>query len=251
MTLLGRSIGTLSFALDTAIVQAGDTGSLHLSIECTPKPTNLDTIGFTLTYDPDLVSFADIPSCPNAVLDTGLCIYDAYWSGGVAGNRQAILLRNNPDAGATLSFGRTLLTLPFQTYVSAHDTTIVHIEPLNIASAKILSAKDGIVIARNNCGDPTLRSIMTGGNVGFKILSANPNPANTSVELHIQSDEEMDANVVFVSLDGTTAKNLPFHIVKGVQTLPITNLPDVSGAFEVVVSANGCELGRTRIEIVR
>ncbi|HZK75282.1 MAG TPA: VWA domain-containing protein [Candidatus Kapabacteria bacterium] len=251
VTLLGRSIGTLSLALDTASVQAGDTGSLHLSIESTPKPTNLDTIGFTLTYDPDMVSFADIPSCPSGALDTGLCIYDAYWNGGVAGNRQAILVRNNPDAGATLSFGHASLTLPFQTFVSAHDTTIVHITPLNIASARVISAQDGLVIARNNCGDPTLRSMMTGGKVGFKVLSVNPDPANTLVELNIQSDEEMDANVAFVSLDGTMVKRMSIHLVKGVQTLPLSNLPNGSGVFEVVMSANDRELGRTRIEIVR
>ncbi|MFI5200854.1 MAG: VWA domain-containing protein, partial [Candidatus Kapaibacterium sp.] len=75
ITLLGRAIGTLSLALDTAVVRAGDTGSLHLSIESTPKPTNLDTIGFTLTYDPDVVTFADLQTCPNGSFDTGLCIY--------------------------------------------------------------------------------------------------------------------------------------------------------------------------------
>jgi|GEM_PF-3529337 len=251
ITLLGRSIGTLALALDTVIAKGGDTGSLHLSIESEPKPTNLDTIGFTLTYDPDMVSFADLQPCPNGSLDTGLCLYDAYWSGGVAGNRQAILVRNNPAAGATLSFGRTVLTLPFQTFVSAHDTAIVHITPLHIFSAKILSAKDGLVIAGNDCGDPKLRSSMTGGTLVFKILSVNPNPANASIELHLRSEGEMDASVAFVALDGAIVKSLPVHIVKGVQTLPISALPDASGAFEVVVSANGRELDRTRIEVVR
>ena len=242
VTLLGRSIGTLQFALDTAVVQAGDTGSLHLSIDGEPKPTNLDTIGFTLTYDPNMVTFADIESCPNGSLDTGLCIYDAFWSGGVAGNRQAILLRNNPNAGATLSFGRTSLSLPFRTFVSMHDTTIVHIEPLNIASAKVLSAQDGLIIARGVCGNLTLRSIMTGGNVGFKILSVNPNPANTSIELHIKNAEEMDAAIAFISIDGTMVKSAPVHLSKGVLTVPISDIPEASGAYEVVASANGREL---------
>ncbi|MFI5201466.1 MAG: hypothetical protein ACHQNE_03685, partial [Candidatus Kapaibacterium sp.] len=177
--------------------------------------------------------------------------YDAYWSGGVPGNRQAMLIRNNAGVGATLSFGRTSLTLPFQTFVSVHDSTIVHIEPLNIASAKVLSEQDGLIVAGDTCGDPTLRAMMTNEKVGFKILSVNPNPANASIELHLQSAKAMDANVEFVSLDGTITKDIPVHVLKGVQTVPISNLPVVSGAFEIVLSADGRELDRTRIEIVR
>ena len=251
IALLGRSIGTLALALDTAVVRAGDTGSLHLSIESTPKPTNLDTIGFTLTYDPDMVTFGNLHACPGGALDTGLCIYDAYWSGGVPGNRQAILIRNNAGLGASLSFGRTSLTLPFQTFISTHDSTIVHLEPLKIASAKILSSQDGLIVAGDTCGDPTLRAMVTGEKVGFKILSVNPNPANRSIELHIQSAEKMDANVEFISLDGTMTKSIPIHVLKGAQTIPLSNLPGVSGAFEVVISVNSRELDRTRIEIVR
>ncbi len=251
ITLIGRSMGTVRMALDTQIANAGHAGVLHLSLEATPAPTNLDTIGFTLQYDPDVIQFGDLSSCAPGAPDTGLCIYDAYWTGGTPGNRHAMLVRNNPNLGATLQFGTSELSLPFVAYVAQHDSSKVHIEPLTTYSASVLSTQDGLVIVGDTCGNPTLRTFLNGGNVTERILSVSPNPTSGAISLSLESAEVTDADISVVNVMGAVETTIRAHLTPGIQTIELPNLPEPSGAYELVVMTHGIVQARQTMEIIR
>ena len=251
VTMVGHSMGTVRMALDTAIVGAGSAGVLHLSLSATPEPTNLDTIGFTLTYDPDVIQFGDLNSCSTASPDTGLCIYNAYWSGGVSGNRQAMLVRNTPDQGAWLSFDRSKLSLPFTAFVAKHDSTIVHIEPLSTYSASVLSTQDGLVVVSNACGDQAIRTGLNGGDVTLRILSIAPNPASGSLSLSIESAIDADAEISIFNVVGGVESSTTRHLVLGCNPIYLEELPRTSGAYEVVVRTHGVLQACRTIEVIR
>ncbi len=248
-TLLGRSTGTIQLALDTTTVTVGGKGELHLSIDVVPKPSNLDTIGFTLTYDPNFLTFGDPENCPNGSLDTGICNYRAFWSGGTDGNRQAMLIRTDTTKISTLSFGHTELTFPFQTYVSTNESTAVHILPLATYSATVGSVTDGLVIAQDTCATETLRSAMM-SQTPFKIISINPDPAQSSLTVSVESATESDAEICIVSSSGITEHIFPCHFSAGEQSVLLPELPGSSGMYEIVIKENGKVMDRQPIEIV-
>ncbi len=251
VTLVGRGVGAVQLALDTVTVTASQSGVLHLSVDVEPKPSNLDTIGFTLTYNPDMLTLGDFPSCPSGSLDTGLCLYHAYWSGGTEGNKQALLVSNSPGALTTLSFGHAVLAIPFQTYVSTHDTTTVHIQPLNTYSANVDSTQDGLVRAGDTCGTAAMRTEMTGGLLAFRIVSIVPNPAQSSLVMTVNSAAESDAEIRIVSVSGLAEQIVPCHLSRGEQSVLLPELPKASGTYEVVVRMNGTDVDRRPIEVVR
>ena len=251
VTMVGHSMGTVRMALDTAGIAAGSIGTLHLSLAATPQPTNLDTIGFNITYDPDVIQFSDLNSCSGGSLDTGLCIYNAYWSGGVPGDRQAMLVRNTPNQGAWLNFDQSKLSLPFTAFVAKHDSTIVHIEPLSTYSASVLSTQDGLVVVSNVCGDEAIRTGLNGGDVTLRILSASPNPTSGSISLSIESTIDVDAQICVVNVMGAVESNVAAHLFPGENSIRLDDVSEPSGAYELIVRTDGMIQARRTIEVIR
>ncbi len=250
ITLKGRSIGTVQMSLDTVNLSAGESGTLHLSLDVTPKPSNLDTIGFTIAYNPDLIELGDLTSCANGSPDTGTCLYNASWVGGSEGNRQAMLVRRSTSEVTTLSFGKSYLSIPFRSFVTLHDTSILHLSASNTFSSNVTALHDGLVQAGDICGSPHLRDVLSGSAIPLKILSATPNPASTAIDVAVHSATGASATVQLISVLGEVQKLDNIELEAGDHIVHLTHLPSSSGMFELVITSSDLNVAREKIELV-
>ncbi len=251
VTLLGKTTGQYRLALDTAAVAAPEQASvLHLSIDADPKPINLDTIAFAVTYDPDVLSLGNFSACPAGSLDTGLCLYNASWVGGVDGNRQGLLVRSNLSQVTTLSFGRSILSIPFVGHLAKDSSTVLHLTAKSSNDITAAQTSDGLVTVGSICGTPHIRYFLQGTFI-LHVDGIAPNPANGTVAIHLHSEAETDAVIRIISVLGSTVKEIPVHVQNGDQSITISDLPNTSGTYEVVVHAAGFDCGRQRFELLR
>ena len=251
ITLLAKTTGQYSLALDTANVAQKETaGVLHLSIDADPKPINLDSIPFSLQYDQDVITVGDFALCPTGSLDTGVCLYNASWVGGVEGNRQGLLMRNNLSQVTTLSFGRSVLSIPFVTYLAKDSSTVVHLTAGNSNLVNAAQTYDGLVTVGSTCGDLHIRYFLQGKFL-LHIDGIAPNPSSGSLNMRLHSEQETDAQVRIISVLGTVVKDIPVHIQSGDQLLPLTDLPSTTGPYEIVVRVAGIDCSRQRFELLR
>jgi len=247
ITLKGQSYATLKLALDTASVERpGVNGVLTLSVDAVPKPVNLDTISFRLVYDQNVIRPLDFESCSDA--DTTICLYTGKWEG-PEGNKTGLLVRKTGARSATLHLGSSLVRIPFTTYLSVHDTTVVRIEPNDTSLAVLSSTQDGLVLVGAACGDDVIRTALA-GHISVKIGHVSPNPASSTIELSIVGAAATKATVQLIAIDGTVVRDISLDIVRGtnITSIPIGGLS--SGTYELIVRENGLHADRARIEIV-
>ncbi|MDP4233492.1 MAG: vWA domain-containing protein [Bacteroidota bacterium] len=251
VTLLGTSSGTFSIKLDTVIVpHVGESGALVFSIDAEPKPINLDSIQFTVSYDADFVTLKDFVNCPAGGPDTGICLYDTKWTGGTDGNRIATLARNTRGLASSLSLDRSQISIPFTTIVAPHDSTAVHFASATANYSTLVTAADGFISAGDTCGTGLYRSEMN-GSLELRIEPARPNPASSSMDVTVHSAAETDATISFISVVGSIEKSIPVHLSRGDQTVHLADLPASSGVFELSIKAAGMNEARQRVEILR
>lgn len=249
VTLTGQSTGTFRVSFDKVnIAHVGESGVLTLSLDADPKPINLDNIQITVQYDRDFVELGDPQHCTGA-LDTGICLYDASWTGGSEGNRIATLTRKTDKLASALSFDRSQIRIPFKTVIAPHDTTFVHASAGSATLAAMLSATDGMITAGDTCGSELMRAGMN-GKLEVNIIGIHPNPATSTIDLHLRSTHGGDASVSFVSMLGRTERSIPLHLIAGEQVISLSNLPEHSGVYELLISS-GASIVRERVEILR
>jgi hypothetical protein len=230
--LKGQSTGVLSLSLDTAsVAHQGIGGMLHLSIDATPKPINLDNITFLIQYDPDVISLGSAITCAMGSPDTGICLYDFQMSG-PAGNMQAQLNRRTSAFSPTLSFGITSIEIPFMTYLAKHNSTTIHLSILNAQGISSSITHDGLVIVGDTCGTPLLRAEMNGA-LEAQIESIAPNPASSSIDVRLKSQIRTNGELRFVAITGAITKSIPVSLSVGDQSVTINNLPEASGSYEI------------------
>jgi hypothetical protein len=115
--------------------------------------------------------------------------------------------------------------------------------------AAMVSPVDGMITAGDTCGTALLRSGMNNELV-VRIIGVKPNPASSSLDLHLHSASNTNANITFVSMLGQTVTNIPVQLNAGDQVIPITQLPERSGVYEMLISS-GAAVVRERVEILR
>ncbi|HWF44005.1 MAG TPA: VWA domain-containing protein [Candidatus Kapabacteria bacterium] len=250
ITLSGQSTGVLSLSLDTAsVAHQGIGGNLHLSIDATPKPINLDTIAFSIQYDPDVISLGSVITCRVGSPDTGICLYDISMSG-TPGNMQAQLNRRTPAFSPALSFGITSVQIPFMTYLAKHDSTVVHLSITNAPGISSSITHDGLVVVGDTCGTPILRAEMNDA-LEAQIESISPNPASSSIDVLLKSQIKANGELRFVAMTGAIIKSIPIALSVGDQSMTVSDLPRASGSYEISLVIGGRIVSTRNISILK
>jgi hypothetical protein len=236
-TITGQAIGQVHLVLDSVSVSAPEqTGTLHLSVEATPDPINLDSIHFTIVYNRD-VAVLD-PQLPDCSGGNPLCDYTVTYSGDPeSGAIDVWLIRTNRGRTQTLTRAIAKIDIPFFTFLAKEPETPVALANMFVSQASVVSADPGLIqVGTDGCGLELLRSFLQTRTI--TITSMSPNPSGGSVRLTAYSVSDRDASISVYDAAGTCALKLSQQLVQGENVLLLNTEQLPNGYYTVSLATS-------------
>lgn len=246
---IGSTIGDIQITIDTVhVLHTQLKDNFTVSISAKPAPINLDTISFTLRYDPDLaVLQTPVIDCSTS---NPLCNYSINPTPVSPGMIRYDLFRQNRSVNDILSFGTSKFSVPFTCFVSPKDSAVLTLENIFVSQFSTVSYDPGLMTVGSECADQSLRAFLN-GNLSAMITSIIPNPANGLVTVSIRAKEKNTAEISLVDQLGERRLHSSIALENGsnAKVLNLSNLP--SGNYQLILSQTSGMLSSQTLTIVR
>ncbi|MEI8134936.1 MAG: hypothetical protein WCH46_07640 [bacterium] len=242
VTGIGRAISSVVIKIDTSrVIHSQVAGNITVAISAIPKPVNIDSIAFDMTYDADMVNLHPAPSL--------LGNYSILEIPQSVGKIRYLLTRNNRNLNTLFSFDSTFFKIPYDCFVAAHDTSILGVDSIFASQYSDISASAGLISVGNQCANPTLRSFLL-GELPSWIRSVTPNPATNIIRIVIDAHASAEGEISFVNTLGEVTLRLPVVLRDGsvVSTLDVSTLR--SGSYQLFLRIGGNTITSRPIQVI-
>jgi hypothetical protein len=249
ITAFGTTTGAVTLGIGTVhSAHSQLPENLRVTIAAQPIPINLDTIQFELHFNGDLISASQANiDCSTA---NALCNYQFKQSSLSNGVLQFQFVRTDKSQLATLSGGSAYFDIPFTTFVTKTNTSLVFGDNMSASLSSVVS-DTGTVSVGDLCGDPAIRAYMNDQLEAY-VSSIVPNPASSQADIVIvSSKQDLPISLVLVDQLGKLVLKKDAVLLSGSNTiqLPLTNVS--SGRYILGLTSGGGEAMSLPLEVVR
>jgi hypothetical protein len=215
VSVLGRSVSSVVVKLDSILIaKAGDVSQLTLRIQASNAPLNLDSLGFTLSWDHDVASLGTLTENCSAP-DTGLCNYSIASKALNNGDVSYLFVRKSPATSPSLAYTNTAITLPITaTLVARATSTLVSFSNLFAGRYATATGVGGLISLGSICADSTLRAKLD-GNLAVAISSIQPNPARDHFAISLRAACDVDVSIDLMNVLGHKVYKCTLHLNVG------------------------------------
>lgn len=246
--ITGQGIGRVRLNLDSITVSAPEVpGVLHLSIDATPNPINLDVIRFTLVYNRD-VAVLD-PQLPDCGGGNPLCDYAVTYTGDPESGRIEVeLMRTDRSRNQALVSATAKIDIPFITFLAKDTGTTVSVENAFASQESVIASDTGFIdVGSDLCGTELLRAYLQSNSIS--ITGISPNPAAESVSITGYSAIEAEGTLAIYDATGNCIKTIVTSLAKGTNAIALTTSDMSSGYYVITLTtANGFTTARLLVE---
>jgi hypothetical protein len=233
--IIGQAIGRVRLYLESVSVSAPEvSGTLHLSIEATPDPINLDNFGFTIVYNRDVAVLS--PQLPDCAGGNPLCDYTVNYIGDPESGVIAVqLTRNNFSRNQSLSRATAKIDIPFVTFLSKDAATNVVVEDPYASQSSVITSDTGVIqVGSDGCGVEILRAFIRDNAISIKGIK--PNPASGDVILNAYSDVAVEATLALYQATGICATKKSISLAKGANNIVLKTNDLANGYYTLTLS---------------
>lgn len=245
--IIGQSIGRVRLSLDAVSVNAPEeTGVLHMSIDATPNPINLDTISFTIAYDRD-VALLD-PQLPDCGGNNPLCEYTVTYSGDPeAGAIDVRLIRSNLSRTSAIVSSTAKIDIPFMTFLAREPKTDVTFASPFVSQESVVTSDTGsITVGSDGCGFEILRAFLRTNTIS--IQSIKPNPSATMSEVTAYVPEPSTVTLAVYDTKGLNVMQKTMKLSTGEQKIGLNTAFLPNGSYTLTLTtASGFSTARLMV----
>jgi hypothetical protein len=232
-------VGSVAFAQSNTIEE------LRISVGASPSPINIDSIGFSLKFNRDLLELKGLPEllCKVNGVD---CSFSLQSNGEGDSVINFLLIRNPSKSVVTLSIDEPVIRLLFTSFLTTVTETPLEVINAFASQSSIVTSEPGVAKVGSVCGDSTVRTAMRGP-LSLVLTSIQPNPATHSVIVSavgsgVATLRITDASGSIVRATDVTLNGAPLH------TIDVSKL--ANGSYQLSLEQSGFVVSR-KFQVLR